>query len=398
MYVALAVCCLAVFFSWLASIRRFRYGLFVSFFILGIFSALRYDFGTDYLTYIADFEYNESITFSTIIFDLEFTKEQGWAFFMKCFSPLGYIVFFGLLSVFICNTYYRLIKRYVPREYYWFATSIYVFNFNLFILQQSMIGQSFVMAICVNIFMKIDKLCTKNESVSTCSISKQSQIVVYGQSKKLQNTLPQRNINLDQILPIIGLLFVITTLHMSSVVMIPFLLLCFLPMQNDKLLGITMGILVIIAWVSSSFTQSLFQQFMVINVVSEYSDKYLMEDGMKFGIRRVFEYFPFILSIFYLCNDKIIEKRRQLIFMSMVSFVILPFSSIMLLIARLAYYFDIFSIAAFPLVYQNIKIGFIRKCLIGLMLAINIYMWFYLITNDEWDGKFLEYRTFFSIL
>lgn len=69
-------------------------------------------------------------------------------------------------------------------------------------------------------------------------------------------------------------------------------------MQNDKLLGITMGILVIIAWVSSSFTQSLFQQFMVINVVSEYSDKYLMEDGMKFGIRRVFEYFPFILSIF----------------------------------------------------------------------------------------------------
>lgn len=161
-----------------------------------------------------------------------------------------------------------------------------------------MIGQSFVMAICVNIFMKIDKLCTKNESVSTCSISKQSQIVVYGQSKKLQNTLPQRNINLDQILPIIGLLFVITTLHMSSVVMIPFLLLCFLPMQNDKLLGITMGILVIIAWVSSSFTQSLFQQFMVINVVSEYSDKYLMEDGMKFGIRRVFEYFPFILSIF----------------------------------------------------------------------------------------------------
>ena len=99
MYVALAVCCLAVFFSWLASIRRFRYGLFVSFFILGIFSALRYDFGTDYLTYVADFEYNESITFSTIIFDLEFTKEQGWAFFMKCFSPLGYIVFFGLLSV-----------------------------------------------------------------------------------------------------------------------------------------------------------------------------------------------------------------------------------------------------------------------------------------------------------
>lgn len=130
-------------------------------FYIGYFSALRYDFGTDYLTYVADFEYNESITFSTIIFDLEFTKEQGWAFFMKCFSPLGYIVFFGLLSVFICNTYYRLIKRYVPREYYWFATSIYVFNFNLFILQQSMIGQSFVMAICVNIFMKIDKLCTK---------------------------------------------------------------------------------------------------------------------------------------------------------------------------------------------------------------------------------------------
>lgn len=30
------------------------------------------------------------------------------------------------------------------------------------------------------------------------------------------------------------------------------------------------------------------------------------------------------------------------------------------------------------------------------MLAINIYMWFYLITNDEWDGKFLEYRTFFQ--
>lgn len=54
-----------------------------------------------------------------------------------------------------------------------------------------MIGQSFVMAICVNIFMKIDKLCTKNESVSTCSISKQSQIVVYGQSKNYR--IPSHN-------------------------------------------------------------------------------------------------------------------------------------------------------------------------------------------------------------
>ena len=99
MYVALAVCCLAVFFSWLASIKRFRYGLFVSFFILGIFSVLRYDFGTDYLTYVADFEYNESITFSTIVFDFEFTKEQGWAFFMKCFSFLVYYLFLFVIHI-----------------------------------------------------------------------------------------------------------------------------------------------------------------------------------------------------------------------------------------------------------------------------------------------------------
>mgnify|MGYP003309852429 CR=1 FL=1 len=82
----------------------------------------------------------------------------------------------------------------------------------------------------------------------------------------------------------------------------------------------------------------------------------------------------------------------------MIGTLVLPFAGLLQLINRVAYYFDAFAIAAYPVVYRNIKNKYIRYGLITLFLLIFIYVWLNKSKQPVWSGKFFEYHTLFELL
>lgn len=52
-----------------------------------------------------------------------------------------------VLTAFEISVYYWFIKKYIPKEWYWFAVFIYVFNPNFMLTQSSMMRQTLAMCI-----------------------------------------------------------------------------------------------------------------------------------------------------------------------------------------------------------------------------------------------------------
>ena len=82
----------------------------------------------------------------------------------------------------------------------------------------------------------------------------------------------------------------------------------------------------------------------------------------------------------------------------MMGTLVLPFAGMMQLVGRIAYYFDIYTIAAYPVVYRHIQTTPIRYLLLALVILIDVYMWFDKCVNPTWEGSFLEYHTLLKLL
>jgi hypothetical protein len=74
----------AVSFAFLAKYKNFRYGLEISFSLIFLFLALRYNFGNDYSSYLDRFiDINK---YSTVdYFDKFYRVEPGWIFLCRIF-------------------------------------------------------------------------------------------------------------------------------------------------------------------------------------------------------------------------------------------------------------------------------------------------------------------------
>src|SRR5690606_31529927 len=117
-------------------------GLEVAFILLTIFMSIRFNFGNDYSSYLDLFieigRYK----------NLDFVQtEIGWTFLNWIFQPIG---FFGMIIVLTSFQYaiiYRLIKNYVPKDWYWFSVLIFTLNTGYMLVFGSMMRQ--FLAICI---------------------------------------------------------------------------------------------------------------------------------------------------------------------------------------------------------------------------------------------------------
>ena len=90
---------LVVFLSWLESLKILKHGLLISFILLFLFLALRYNFGNDYIGYFDGFR--EVNKYSNVTFkDREFHYEAGWLLLCRVFKPLGFFSMVALLAAF----------------------------------------------------------------------------------------------------------------------------------------------------------------------------------------------------------------------------------------------------------------------------------------------------------
>ena len=135
-----------VLLAYLAQYKGQAYLLKVSFVLIFLFLALRYDYGNDYRSYLDEFVRLTSYS------SLDYTDEtehfeKGWLFLYFLFKPFGFFALVAVLAAFNCFIYYRLIKKYVLPNYYWLAVFIYVFNVGFMLTQLSSMRQTLAIGI-----------------------------------------------------------------------------------------------------------------------------------------------------------------------------------------------------------------------------------------------------------
>ena len=362
MQVVFIVSLIALLFAILDSTGRQRSGLKIAFVIITVLSCLRYNFGNDYPSYMKEFLEMGNYSVSSILFHDTF-KDKLWFILQHFLRPIGWVPFVGAISIFSNVAYYKLIKEYVPRKFYWLGFFIYVFTFDMFVLQQSMIRQGLVVAIMALVFMRVDKMKTFNLG--------QFLLVLLGTACALG-------------------------IHKSSVVCVPCLLIKFLPLRKRFI-----PLILALVFVALFFLQDSIAQ-LVINILfsdelSNYASDYLEEEGRGIGVRAILEFIPFFVAAWYLWQKDTADGPRFLIVLSMIATMLYPVTMLNHLMSRLTYYFSILSMATIPVTYDRIKNKLLRNALLFLMMAIQMYVYFDRFANPTYKQAFGVFHTIFSM-
>ena len=107
---------------------------------------------------------------------------------------------------------------------------------------------------------------------------------------------------------------------------------------------------------------------------------------------------PFFLALRYLFFDKSEDGqgRKSLVTLSVVPFLINPFSSVIPLISRVAYYFIAYQILAYPIIYKYVNCYFLRYVFLFIYVLLMLYTYFGFFGSPIWIGKYTIFKTIFS--
>lgn len=143
---------IVVLLAYLAKSKNYHYLLALAFILLTVILGVRYNYGNDYQSY--NYFFNTGYPWSGDTDDIEI----GWGIINRLFKPLGFPFFVFTLTALEHFILYDLIRRHVPRQYYWLAVFLYVFNPYYMLLGLSMMRQFLVQIIGL---YAIDKLSQK---------------------------------------------------------------------------------------------------------------------------------------------------------------------------------------------------------------------------------------------
>jgi EpsG family len=342
----------SVLFAYLAKYKNTRWGLKVSFTLIFLFLALRYNVGNDYETYLNAFidisQYNQ-IDF----FDNTQQFESGWMLLNWLFRSLGFFAMTAVLALFNCVVYYRFIKKYVPVRYYWLAIFLYIFYPEFMLIHSSAMRQS--IAIMLFVF-SLDYLYKKDAIRYFLCIGLAS-------------------------------LF-----HFSALILLPVYLLGLFNWKIYKVYGVIFVSIFVSLFLFSESLSPYLKQF-----ISNYFEKYaIYQDAGVVNTGLGFLYFSalFILILYF---ERLQNKEIALVFkIAIISFMLMPLTLIVELTARVRMYFAPATIIAYPIVLMNLKRPISKTIFLTLLLIFTAFQFFRFFYSDTWKDTFLTYQTIFS--
>lgn len=354
---------IALFLTYLESRGQMRNGMKLGFMLLTILGAIHYDYGNDYMPYyeLANQVTNQSFNLSEIL-SKDVFRDPGWVLLCLLFKPIGgFFMMVAVLNVIQNIIVYKFIKENVAQKWWTFAVFVYLFATSFYLMSFSMMRQMFVM------------------------------IVFLGMWKYI--------IQRKWWIPLV-VLYLCSFIHGSAKVLIPFAFWGFVPMKNAKYVGIGYGVLLVVLWFFKNTLNDLFLFTMTLNDgFSEYADTYGNDDtGLKLGLGFIINMIPFVLSLIFLMSKKnnYPSQAKSLVALCAISFLITPFGQIIRLISRIGVYFGIFSIAALPYIYDNIKNKTCRSVLLSLYILITLYDYYLFFTDSVYSEEYSTFHTIFQ--
>lgn len=367
MVATLIIGLLAVLLAYLDGKEILRDGLKYAFLLLTVFLAIRYDWGNDYPSYLQSFkDYNR---YDVGLFDFDiFTElrpgEEGWVFLCKLFKPIGFFGMIIVLSVFENCVIYKLIKKYVSKNWYWLAVLIFVFNPALMITGSSMMRQ--YLAVCLYI-IAIKFILERRLLLFVLTIVLSSKI--HSSSLLLLITLP---------------LFYLTNKNQNKSIR------TFIYLTIGYVLWLNIGPVIF---------ERLFADIISFEIFSKYS--YYVgnmtiskADGMQLGV--LLFHILFIILLYY---QYVLNRTLHIFFyLFSISFLLMPLVSIVPMVARFSYYFSLFGVICYPSFLCLIKDEKIKLFILLAIFIILIKSYWTFFHSEIWFEHFYTYKTIFSAL
>lgn len=366
MFVILLASIMALYLTILDSTKTLKNGMAYAFVLVTLIACIRYNVGNDYMSYKYDFErvgkYSLSFIFSEQQniknYDSLF-KDIGAVTLFRILHPFGFYIFAAGISIIQGCVFYQFIKENVSRKDYWIAIFIYLFNFDFYVLPMSMIRQGLVISMFVWSW----------------------------------HFIRQNRYLIPIVITTIGV-----TLHQSSIIIFPFLFIKFLPFNKGKLMATIFLCICVVFIVASGILNSLYSGIMELEAFKIYAG-YEEEGGSKLGfIRKFLAYIPFILALLYIINSKFNVNSKALVAISIIGTLIIPFTSIVQLISRLCYYFNVFSIVAIPVSMYTITNKLVRYSIVSIILVLLFYQYIDIFRDSVYTNSFMEFHTIWSDL
>lgn len=331
---------LTFLFAWLFSLPIFNKKVpfyIFSFWILLMFLALRYGYGTDYWSYLLKHKY--MYVGSGSFWE---QKEILYTYLNMLISNFHWLI--AVISIFYVFTVQRLIKSSLSIKYYWLAIFVWLINPYLFLVHLSGLRQT--IAICFFVFA-----------------------VHFAIKRKL--------------VPYLIFVVIAAGFHQSALFMLP----VYFFLTEKKIRKV--GFIVICSILGLLLATPLFD--MILNQVIVYFPKYAMyvetiqQNSLRSILMTSFLFFLVAFNINKLEGKEIIYGKLAL-FATGIALLSIQFN----MIGRVGMYFDIFLIVAIPLIVSKIKTMAYRQISILLIIAIYLLRYTSFLVNS---GGYETYKT-----
>jgi transmembrane protein EpsG len=346
-----------IYFAYLEGYKGKKNGLLISFTLIFIFLAIRYDFGNDYLNYLTLFDSVNRLNDFMDIFQVQLYGEIGWIILCRLFRQLGFFTLIAFLAFFNCAVYYSFIKKYVVPKYYWLAVFIYIFNSSFLLVHSTAMRQS----VAISIFIIAIQFALKN-----------------------------------RVLLFVLLVILASFFHSSAIILLPI----YLVVNWEWKFNFVEVSAIILSFIILIFSMEYLPHF-INNIVGKYFTiyyRYLELSGVeiKSGLGIIFEMFLFLFLLIY---SKFQHREiTPIVKIYLISFYFIPLSMLSSMLSRSGMYFTPAAIVVFPMSFYLVKDVGIRRIIMSAFILYILYTFYVFYNSAVWKDSFQVYKTIFSLL
>ena len=347
----------SIFFAYISQYKKYEWGLKVSFILIFLFLALRYDFGRDYMGYYRIFESAKSYSFIQL-FDGTLYGEIGWLILCWMFKQFGFYVMVAFLALFSCLLYYRFFINYVPANFYWLAIFLYIFNPGLMLLHTTAMRQSISIALFL---LSIEYIVKKD-------------VIRY--------------------ILIIGFA---SLFHKSALVLLPVYFLSFIKERLSYKSALLLFTIVILMFLFSDYLKPIVSN-LIFSSFENYENYIHLEGSLRSIIGNIYFFLILIIFIYLL---PIWEGKAAIINkIFIIYFTIYPLSILIMFILRVGMYFDPIMLSVIPLmtIGLNKKVQSLKIIFILIIIVRTLYAFTSLYKTEGGYEDYGVYQTIFNAI
>jgi hypothetical protein len=202
------------------------------------------------------------------------------------------------------------------------------------------------------------------------------------------------------ILPVSLILFA-STIHNSVLLCLPLVIIPYIPSKNQK----TWAIILLVTWllflVASSILEPILTNFAgFTEAFARYVETYTDDSKMTFGLGYILRLLPFTYLLYGLFTNQFTKEDLPILLIWSLTIILTPFGMIIPLFNRFLFYFELASFAAFPKIINIAKTLPIRCILalsILLLIVLALYDSFYKSDSVYFD-YYINFHTIFEVI